>query len=73
MIQWLQQTEWNMIILLCLTLGLAPFTPPHIWEKLTMLFSGTLVRAIDWFDLLLHSTPWILLVLKFFVTLNAPK
>jgi hypothetical protein len=29
-----------------------------------MLFKGTLVRPIDWFDLFLHGTPWILLVLK---------
>ena len=48
----------------CATLGLAPFTPPHIWEKLQMLFSGRLVRPIDGFDLLLHGVPWILLLLK---------
>ena len=32
---------WSMIILFCLTLGLAPFFPiPHVWEKLKM-FSST--------------------------------
>ncbi|TNE85572.1 MAG: RND transporter [Rhodobacteraceae bacterium] len=46
-------------------LGLAPFTPePHIWEKLKMLVAGTLVRPIDWFDLLLHGTPWVILAIK---------
>jgi hypothetical protein len=25
---------------------------------------GRLVRPIDWFDLLLHAAPWLLLVLK---------
>lgn len=31
---------WSMIILFCLTLGLAPFFPiPHEWEKLKMFSS----------------------------------
>jgi hypothetical protein len=59
-----------MIILACLTLGLAPFAPPHIWEKLQMLSQGRLVRPIDWFDLALHGTPWALLVLKVLVSLT---
>jgi hypothetical protein len=29
-----------------------------------MLSRGTLVRPIDWFDLLLHSAPWLLLIGK---------
>ncbi len=30
-----RSTSWIVLILLCLTLGLAPFRPePHIWEKL---------------------------------------
>ncbi|MBC8259861.1 MAG: RND transporter [SAR324 cluster bacterium] len=63
--------QWFMIIIICLTLGLAPFFPvPHIWEKLKMLYSGTLVRPLDWFDLMLHSAPWILLILKMFFTLT---
>ena len=53
------------VIFLCLTLGLAPFTPePHIWEKLKMLAAGTLTRPIDIFDLVLHAAPFVLLVLK---------
>jgi len=50
---------------LALTLGLAPFLPePHVWEKLKMLASGTLVRPIDIADLLWHAFPWVLLALK---------
>ncbi|MCB9254472.1 MAG: RND transporter [Bdellovibrionaceae bacterium] len=60
----LSRLPWKLIILLCLTLGLAPFRPPHIVEKLGMLFRGELSRPIDWFDLFLHGTPWILLFLK---------
>jgi len=60
----LDRLPWGVIVLLALTLGLAPFRPPHIVEKLQMLFRGTLTRPIDWFDLLLHAAPWVLLVLK---------
>ena len=62
--EFLNKIPWGMIILLCLTLGLAPFKPPHILEKITMLMQGKLVRPIDWFDLVLHGTPWVLLILK---------
>ncbi|MBF9047746.1 RND transporter [Rhodobacterales bacterium LSUCC0031] len=54
-----------MLVVACLTLGLAPFTPePHIWEKLKMLAAGELVRPLDIFDLLLHGLPWLLLIAK---------
>ena len=54
-----------IIVVLCLTLGLAPFFPePHVWEKLKMVSSGTLVRPVDIFDLLLHGSPFILLGMK---------
>ena len=56
-----------LLVVLCLTLGLAPFTPvPHLLEKLKMLVSGELVEPIDIFDLLLHGSPWILLSLKLY-------
>lgn len=60
---------WGMLIFACLTLGLAPFAPPHIWEKLQMLVKGRLVRPIDWFDLVLHGTPWVLLIIKAILSL----
>jgi hypothetical protein len=63
-VTWLDKIPWLLVILLCLTLGLAPFTPPHLWEKLRMLARGELVRPIDWFDLLLHAAPWLLAVAK---------
>jgi hypothetical protein len=34
-----------------------------------MLVKGRLVRPIDWFDFVLHGTPWVLLGLKAVVTL----
>ena len=54
-----------LLVLACLTLGLAPFVPePHLWEKLKMLAAGTLVRPLDIFDLLLHAAPFVLLAAK---------
>jgi hypothetical protein len=55
----------NLLVIAALTLGLAPFVPePHVWEKLKMLAAGTLSRPIDIFDLALHGTPWVLLLIK---------
>ncbi len=55
----------SVVVVLCLTLGLAPFSPePHIWEKLKMLGAGGLVKPVDIFDLLMHSLPFSLLGLK---------
>ncbi len=68
--EFVSKMSWSMLILACLTLGLAPFAPPHIWEKLQMLFRGQLVRPIDWFDLVLHGTPWVLLIMKAIATLT---
>lgn len=66
----IKNTQWSFIILFCLTLGLAPYAPPHLFEKINMLIKGTLKRPIDWFDFVFHSIPWILLIIKFIVTLK---
>lgn len=62
-------------IVICLTLGLAPFTPePHIWEKLKWIANGANgMRAIDWFDAFLHGTPWILLAVSLTYKLKISK
>ena len=64
---------WSVVVLACLTLGLAPFSPPHIVEKLGMLFAGKLVKPIDWFDLFLHGAPWAVLIAKAILTFVAPR
>lgn len=66
----LEKVPWSLAIVLALTLGLAPFTPPHLVEKLAILVRGELRRAIDWLDLLLHATPWILLLAKSILALT---
>lgn len=62
---WLDRIPLWILIVVALTLGLAPFVPePHVWEKLKMLAAGTLSRPIDVFDLLYHGVPWLMLALK---------
>lgn len=57
--------DWKMIALACLTIGLAPFLPePHIWGKLKWLIGGAYgMKIIDWGDLLLHGSPWVLMII----------
>jgi len=64
MMDFLDNLPLSALLIACLTLGLAPFAPPHLYEKLRMLSRGELVRAIDWFDLVMHASPWVLLLLK---------
>ncbi|MGB5418025.1 hypothetical protein [Algibacter sp.] len=56
--------DLKFAILLCLTLGLAPFFPePHIWGKLKWVLGGAKgMQFMDWFDLIMHGFPFVLLV-----------
>lgn len=56
--------QWTPIILMCLTLGLAPFFPePHVWGKVKWVAGGAVgMQLMDWLDFLFHGFPWILLV-----------
>ena len=57
--------DWKILVLLCLTLGLAPFQPePHIWGKIKWIAGGANgMQPMDWFDFFLHGFPWILLLI----------
>lgn len=50
--------------MLSMTLGLAPFFPePHVWGKIKWVMGGAVgMQPMDWFDLLLHGTPWLVLM-----------
>ena len=53
------------LIIVAILLGLAPFVPePHVWEKLKMMANGELTKPLDIFDLIMHSAPAILVVIK---------
>lgn len=62
--EFLARIPLGVLVVACLTIGLAPFNPPHIWEKLNMLVRMELTRPIDWIDFLFHGLPWLLLILK---------
>lgn len=49
--------DWRILILLCLTLGLAPFFPePHLWGKLKWIAGGAVgMTTKDYFDVVLHG------------------
>ncbi|MFK5971876.1 MAG: hypothetical protein QM485_01215 [Flavobacteriaceae bacterium] len=55
--------NWKIVILFCLTLGLAPFFPePHLWGKLKWVVGGAIgMQFKDWFDLIFHGLPFLLL------------
>ena len=56
--------NWRFVILMSLTLGLAPFVPePHIWGKIKWIAGGAKGMApLDWFDFVFHAIPWVLLI-----------
>lgn len=71
--KWLDKIPLALLLPVAAILALAPFSPePHLWEKLKMLFEGTLVRPIDIFDLLMHGVPLLLLALKLVSMMHRP-
>lgn len=54
----------KLILLLCLTLGLAPYFPePHLWGKIKWVLGGALgMKPMDYFDFVFHGLPFILLI-----------
>ena len=61
-----------LAIVLCLTLGLAPFRPePHLFGKIKWILGGAAgMQAVDWLDFFLHLSPFILLL---FIILKKKK
>lgn len=63
--RWIDRIPLPGLALITVLMGLAPFFPePHLWEKIKMLADGTLSRPIDIFDLIMHGTPAVLLVIR---------
>jgi hypothetical protein len=60
------EKQWLALLAISLTLGLAPFMPePHLFGKLRWLMGGGEgMQMMDWFDLLMHGTPWLLLIIS---------
>ena len=65
--KFLDSIPLTTLLVLGVFLALAPIYPqPHLVQKIQMLINGTLVKPIDIFDLLLHCSGLILVVLKLF-------
>jgi hypothetical protein len=65
MLNWIDRLPWTWLLLLAAWLAIAPIRPePHLVEKLRMLSQGTLVRPLDIFDLLMHATPLLVVLIK---------
>lgn len=65
MIKFIDKTPLLLLLVIALLLGLAPFgSESHLLQKFRMLFDGSLTRPIDIFDLFMHGTPALLLLLK---------
>ena len=62
--------NWKLFLIASLTLGLAPFNPPHIVGKIKWILGGNAFSGenamlfMDWFDVLLHGISWILLLIS---------
>ena len=63
--KFLDTLSYPALTMVALVMGLAPFTPPHLFEKFQMLMMGQLQKPIDIFDLLFHLAPLTLLLIKF--------
>lgn len=67
---WLEKTPWWLLATIAIALALAPFGDSHLVQKSRMLFGGTLRRPLDWFDLMFHATPLLLLIAKVILILR---
>jgi hypothetical protein len=63
---------WKFWLMASLTLGLAPFFPePHIFGKVRWIAGGAVGMGImDWFDVVLHGTPWVMLLVSLLTLLR---
>lgn len=57
-------SNWGTVLILCASLGLAPFVPePHIWGKIKWVAGGAVgMKLMDWGDLIFHGFPWALAI-----------
>ena len=63
--KFLDYFPYPILVPVAVVMFLLPFSPmPHAVEKLLMLKNGTLNKPIDIFDLIFHTAPLMLLVLK---------
>lgn len=65
MLKILDKIPLSTLLIIGVLLGLAPLEPePHLVQKLRMLSEGVLSKPIDIFDLFMHGSAPLLLVIK---------
>ena len=73
------KNNWKLFLIASLTLGLAPFNPPHLLGKIQWILGGNAfntengMQLNDWFDVFLHGFPWVLLLISALLNLNKKK
>ncbi|MCH3884254.1 hypothetical protein [Tenacibaculum aquimarinum] len=71
--------NWKLFLIASLTLGLAPFNPPHFVGKLNWILGGNAfsgentMQSKDLFDVFLHGTPWVLLLISGVLNISKKK
>ena len=67
-----QENSFTAPLILSLTIGLALFFPkPHLFGKIRwFLGSGVNMEYLDYFDLLLHGSPWLWLLISLLKWVN---
>lgn len=68
---WLKSIPWWLLIAAAVMLAIVPLGESHFVQKWRMLFGGRLRRPLDWFDLVMHTSPLLLLLLKAVATLRS--
>ncbi|MBT4837428.1 MAG: hypothetical protein HON94_08785 [Methylococcales bacterium] len=65
MIKIIDSIPFFVLIMLSIFMSLAPLNAEsHLLQKILMLFNGNLIKPLDIFDLIMHSTPLALLTIK---------
>ena len=64
MLKFIDKIPLSLLVTLAVLFAIVPLGKPHLWEKLGMLFDGTLSRPIDIFDLFMHGAPSVLLIIR---------
>ena len=65
MLKWIDSLPLVPLLAVAILLAVLPFgSTPHLVEKLGMLVQGVLVKPIDIFDLVLHGTPAVILIIR---------
>ena len=65
MLKWVDKIPLVPLVGVAILLAVLPLhSTPHLLEKLGMLVQGTLVKPIDIFDLFMHGTPAVLLIIR---------